>query len=121
MRNTQVFLGKQATLLLSGFFIWISVHAQVTFPVNGVADPRTGHYAFTNATIVKDAATTLTSATMVIKDGDAVLVPKGYHPVSAPPGYEVYYLNVMAGPVRTWKFNNSKDHEWIMEEKLALK
>lgn len=59
--------------------------------------------------------------TMVIKDGDAVLVPKGYHPVSAPPGYEVYYLNVMAGPVRTWKFNNSKDHEWIMEDKLALK
>ncbi|MFP7732114.1 5-deoxy-glucuronate isomerase [Priestia aryabhattai] len=59
--------------------------------------------------------------TMVIKDGDAVLVPKGYHPVSAPPGYEVYYLNAMAGPVRTWKFNNSKDHEWIMDEKLALK
>lgn len=59
--------------------------------------------------------------TMVVKDGDAVMVPKGYHPVSAPPGYEVYYLNVMAGPVRTWKFHNSQDHEWIMDKKLALK
>ena len=37
--------------------------AQVTFPENGVADPRHGHYAFTNATIVKDATTTLTNAT----------------------------------------------------------
>jgi 5-deoxy-glucuronate isomerase len=51
--------------------------------------------------------------TLVIKDGDAVLVPKGYHPVSAPPGYDVYYLNVMAGPVRTWKFKNDPDHEWL--------
>lgn len=51
--------------------------------------------------------------TLAVGDGDAVLVPKGYHPVSAPPGYEVYYLNVMAGPVRTWKFHNDPDHEWL--------
>ncbi|NNU88345.1 5-deoxy-glucuronate isomerase [Geobacillus sp. 47C-IIb] len=59
--------------------------------------------------------------TMVVKNGDVVLVPKGYHPVSAPPGYEGYYLNVMAGPVRTWKFRNDPDHEWVMESKLAAK
>lgn len=59
--------------------------------------------------------------TLIIKDGDAVLVPEGYHPVSAPPGYEVYYLNVMAGPTRTWLFHNDKDHEWIMPNKLAAK
>ncbi|MEW5323516.1 5-deoxy-glucuronate isomerase [Geobacillus thermoleovorans] len=59
--------------------------------------------------------------TMVVKNGDVVLVPKGYHPVSAPPGYEGYYLNVMAGPVRTWKFHNDPDHEWVMESKLAAK
>lgn len=53
--------------------------------------------------------------TMIIRNGDAVLVPKGYHPVSAPPGYDGYYLNVMAGPVRTWKFHNDPDHEWIMK------
>jgi 5-deoxy-glucuronate isomerase len=55
--------------------------------------------------------------TMIIKNGDAVLVPKGYHPVSAPPGYDVYYLNVMAGPVRTWKFHNDPAHEWLMPPK----
>lgn len=55
--------------------------------------------------------------TMIIHDGDAVLVPKGYHPVSAPPGYDVYYLNVMAGPVRTWKFHNDPAHEWLMPPK----
>lgn len=51
--------------------------------------------------------------TLIVKDGDAVLVPRGYHPVSAPPGYDLYYLNVMAGPVRTWKFRNDPEHEWI--------
>jgi 5-deoxy-glucuronate isomerase len=39
---------------------------------------------------------------LTFHDGDVVLVPKGYHVVSAPPGYDLYYLNVMAGPVREW-------------------
>jgi imidazolonepropionase-like amidohydrolase len=43
--------------------------AQTTFPVNGVADPREHCYAFTHATIVKDGATTLSDATLVIRDG----------------------------------------------------
>ena len=42
---------------------------QETFPENGIADPRRGHYAFTNATIVKDAENTLANATLIIKDG----------------------------------------------------
>jgi 5-deoxy-glucuronate isomerase len=54
--------------------------------------------------------------TLVVRDGEAVLVPRGYHPVSAPPGYDVYYLNVMAGPVRTWKFYNDPIHAWIMTQ-----
>ena len=44
-------------------------NAQVTFPVNGITDPRIGCYAFTNATIVKDGQTTLNKATLVIRDG----------------------------------------------------
>lgn len=52
--------------------------------------------------------------TLIVKNGEAVLIPKGYHPVSAPPGYEVYYLNVMAGPVRTWRFHNDPAHAWLM-------
>ncbi|HEY6582105.1 MAG TPA: 5-deoxy-glucuronate isomerase [Rubrobacter sp.] len=51
--------------------------------------------------------------TMTVVDGDTVLVPAGYHTVSAPPGYDLYYLNVMAGPVREWKFKNDPDHEWL--------
>jgi len=53
--------------------------------------------------------------TIIVRDGEVVLVPEGYHPVSAPPGYDLYYLNVMAGPIRTWKFTNDKDHEWLMK------
>ena len=48
--------------------------AQPTFPENGVADPRHGHYALTNATIVKDANTTITNGTLVLKDGKIVAV-----------------------------------------------
>ncbi|PZR25287.1 MAG: amidohydrolase [Citrobacter freundii] len=51
--------------------------AQETFPVNGVADPRHGYYAFTNATIVKDGSTTLTNATLVVKDGKITAVGAG--------------------------------------------
>lgn len=52
--------------------------------------------------------------TMLIEDGDVVMVPRGYHPVAAIAGYDLYYLNVMAGPVRTWKFHNEPAHEWIL-------
>ena len=45
------------------------------------------------------------------RDGDLVLVPRGFHTVSAPPGYEVYYLNVMAGPRREWKVTFDPDHD----------
>ncbi|HWK25331.1 MAG TPA: 5-deoxy-glucuronate isomerase [Solirubrobacter sp.] len=37
-----------------------------------------------------------------VRDGDVVLVPRGYHPVGAVPGVRSYYLNVMAGPRREW-------------------
>ncbi|UCZ52791.1 5-deoxy-glucuronate isomerase [Bacillus shivajii] len=53
--------------------------------------------------------------TMAVEHRNVVMVPEGYHPVSAVPGYHSYYLNVMAGPVRTWKFRNDPDHEWLFE------
>jgi 5-deoxy-glucuronate isomerase len=52
--------------------------------------------------------------TVTVRDGDIVLVPRGYHTVSAPPGYSLYYLNVMAGPVRAWAVANDPDHEWTL-------
>lgn len=53
--------------------------------------------------------------TMAVSDGDVVLVPKGHHPCGAPYGYEMYYLNVMAGPLRKWRFQNHPDHDWIFQ------
>jgi 5-deoxy-glucuronate isomerase len=53
--------------------------------------------------------------TLAVHDRDIVLVPRGYHTVSAPPGYAVYYLNVMAGPERKWAIANDPDHEWMLK------
>lgn len=50
---------------------------------------------------------------IVVENNSVVLVPEGYHPFTSLPGYESYYLNVMAGPKRAWKFNNEKEHEWL--------
>jgi imidazolonepropionase-like amidohydrolase len=70
MRNKRFLLLCVLALSLAG-------RAQTTFPLNDVADPKYSHYAFTNATIVKDANTTITNATMVIKDGKIVAVGQG--------------------------------------------
>ncbi len=51
--------------------------------------------------------------TMAVRSHDVVLVPKGHHPCGTPYGYEMYYLNVMAGPIRKWRFKNDPDHDWI--------
>ena len=60
--------------VLAFFSLSNTIYAQVTFPENGVDDPRHGFYAFTNATIVKDGATTLTNATMVVRDRKIIAV-----------------------------------------------
>ena len=67
---------RKAKCLLLAIVLLLNVFAmaQPTFPENGVADPRLEHYAFTNATIVKDASSTLTNATMIIKEGRIVAV-----------------------------------------------
>jgi 5-deoxy-glucuronate isomerase len=54
---------------------------------------------------------------LAVEDHDVVLVPRGYHPVVVPYGYESYYLNVMAGPRREWHFRNDPAHEWMLEGK----
>lgn len=66
------------TLLLCGMaLLSVTANGQSTFPVNDVADPKYTHYAFTGATIVKDANTTITNGTLVIKDGKIVAVGQG--------------------------------------------
>jgi 5-deoxy-glucuronate isomerase len=51
--------------------------------------------------------------TMTVEDRDVVLVPRGYHPVSAAHGFDLYYLNVMAGPARRWQFTNAPGYEFL--------
>ena len=52
-------------------------------------------------------------AALVVEDGDVVLVPRGYHPCAAAHGYDLYYLNVMAGPKRVWRFTTEAAHRWL--------
>jgi 5-deoxy-glucuronate isomerase len=53
--------------------------------------------------------------TLVAGDLDLVLVPRGYHVVGAAAGYDCWYLNVMAGPERVWRFTVDPDHRWLMD------
>jgi 5-deoxy-glucuronate isomerase len=48
-----------------------------------------------------------------VHDGDAVLVRNGYHPVVAGPGYNIYYLNFLAGTSRTMAVTEDPDHVWL--------
>jgi 5-deoxy-glucuronate isomerase len=52
--------------------------------------------------------------TVTVHDRDVVLVPRGYHPVGAAHGYDLYYLNVMAGPKRIWRFSTEPAHRWLV-------
>ena len=59
-------------ILLSGTFQLLN--AQATYPLNDVASPKDGAYAFTNASIVKDAQTTLQNATLIVRQGKITAV-----------------------------------------------
>jgi 5-deoxy-glucuronate isomerase len=52
-------------------------------------------------------------ATHAVRDGDVVLLPYGYHPVSSPPGYRLYYLWGMAGVQRRLALHEDPAHKWI--------
>ncbi|MBT5398679.1 MAG: 5-deoxy-glucuronate isomerase [Micrococcales bacterium] len=51
-----------------------------------------------------------------VRTGDVALVPHGWHgPAMAAPGYDLYYLNVMAGPdpERSWNIVDDPNHAWV--------
>jgi 5-deoxy-glucuronate isomerase len=52
-----------------------------------------------------------------VRSGDVVVMPHGYHgPSMAAPGYDLYYLNVMAGAgERAWRFTDDPEHAWVRE------
>src|SRR6202166_1468923 len=52
---------------------------------------------------------------LVVRDGEFVLVPEGYHPVVAAHGYNVYYLNVLAGSARSMAASDDPDYQWVRQ------
>ena len=92
-------------------------NAQTTFPVNGIANPDIGAYAFTNATIIKDANNTITNATLVIRDrkivavGNNVVLPKDAIVIDCKGKYiypsfiDIYSSYGIALPQRAGTFN----------------
>ena len=64
------------------------------------------------ATYTSDAGEIETNA--LVRTGDIALVPYGYHgPAMAAPEYDLYYLNVMAGPRREWLISDDPRQAWV--------
>jgi 5-deoxy-glucuronate isomerase len=53
--------------------------------------------------------------TLTVRDGELVLIPEGYHPVVAAHGYNIYYLNVLAGSARSMAAADDPDYAWVRE------
>jgi 5-deoxy-glucuronate isomerase len=51
----------------------------------------------------------------VLGDGDVIAIPRGYHPVVAAPGYQLYYLWVLAGEERMMRPLDDPDHAWLKD------
>lgn len=73
-------------------------------------DGQPGHGFHRTSSSPRGAIDTLAE----VHDGDTVLVPWGWHgPSAAAPGFDMYYLNVMAGPIRTWQISDHPDQAWV--------
>lgn len=51
--------------------------------------------------------------TITVRDEELVLIPEGYHPVAAAHGYNVYYLNALAGSARSLAASDDPDYAWV--------
>ena len=56
-----------------------------------------------------------------VENGDTVILPRGYHPVAAAPGYQVYYLWLLAGPGRVMCPFDDPQHAWVKGLETAAK
>lgn len=54
--------------------------------------------------------------TITVCDGEMVLIPEGYHPVVAAHGYDVYYLNALAGSARSMAASDDPAYAWVRAE-----
>jgi hypothetical protein len=83
MRKRKLFY--QALLFVAANFLLLKqIQAQVTFPVNGIANPMEDAYAFVDATIIKDSYSQFTHATLLIRNkkivavGNNITIPKDF-------------------------------------------
>jgi len=53
--------------------------------------------------------------TLTVRSGELVLIPEGYHPVVAAHGYNVYYLNALAGSARSMAASDDPDYAWVRQ------
>jgi len=51
--------------------------------------------------------------TLTVRNGELVLIPEGYHPVVAAHGYNVYYLNALAGSARSMAASDDPAYAWV--------
>ncbi|MDQ3685285.1 MAG: 5-deoxy-glucuronate isomerase [Acidobacteriota bacterium] len=51
--------------------------------------------------------------TLTVRDGELVLIPEGYHPVVAAHGYNVYYLNALAGSAHSMAASDDPAYAWV--------
>ncbi|WP_348786655.1 5-deoxy-glucuronate isomerase [Leifsonia sp. NPDC080035] len=85
-------------------------------PVRGGSAPEDADAFATFATYSSAAGDIETNA--LVRSGDIALVPFGYHgPAVAPPEYDLYYLNVMAGPdeERVWLVSDDPRQAWLRD------
>ncbi|HLO31542.1 MAG TPA: 5-deoxy-glucuronate isomerase [Anaerolineales bacterium] len=52
---------------------------------------------------------------ILARDSHLVLSPQGYHPVVAAPGYNCYYLNILAGSAQSLAATDDPEHAWVKE------
>ena len=57
---------------------------------------------------------------ILLRDGDAVAIPRGYHPAVAAPGYSMYYLCVLAGDRRELMPRYDPAHSWLLDAEVLM-
>jgi len=57
---------------------------------------------------------------ILLRDGDAVAIPGGYHPVVAAPGYAMHYLAILAGDQRVMLPRDDPAHAWLKDAEPLL-
>lgn len=57
---------------------------------------------------------------LILKNNDVALVPEGYHPVSSPPGYTTYYLNILAGSDQVLNSFDDPNFSWVKDSYKSL-